>query len=59
MDTQRAKEIVTSPIMANVTLDGEAVYIEQVNDQENTARIYPLNQPDKEQEVSLNNLKEH
>ena len=45
MDKQRAKEIAASPIMANVTHEGEQIYIQHVNEQSETATIYPLDQP--------------
>lgn len=56
MDKTRAKEIASSPIMANVTYNGTPIYIESVNDTRGTANIYPLNQPKNSQEVSLTNL---
>jgi len=59
MDIQRAKEIASSPIMANVTYNGSQIYIEDVDEQSNTAKIHPLNQPKRKQVVSLNNLIEH
>lgn len=45
--------------MANVTYDGKSVYIESVDDNNGTANIHSLNQPDNSQEVSLTNLNEH
>ncbi|MDM5340929.1 small acid-soluble spore protein H [Fictibacillus enclensis] len=59
MNKQRAQEIASSPVMANVTLDGVPVYIQHVDEQEETARIYPLGQPENEQQVSLGSLTEH
>ncbi|MBV7272884.1 H-type small acid-soluble spore protein [Clostridium thailandense] len=59
MDTVRAKEIVSSPIMANVTYNGASVYIESVNDLRETAKIHSLNQPENSQVVSLTNLTEY
>lgn len=58
MNSQRAKEIAASPVMANVTYNGTPIYIQQVNEADETARIYPLDQPENEQEVSLDSLKE-
>lgn len=58
MDKQRAKEIATSPDMKNVTYNGTPIYIEAVKEN-GTAVIYPLGQPEKEQEVSINSLVEH
>ncbi len=56
MNILRAKAIASSPVMANVTYDGVPIYIQQVDENNETARIYPLDQPEKEQEVPLNNL---
>ncbi|WP_141432107.1 small acid-soluble spore protein H [Bacillus sp. 03113] len=56
MNKQRAKEIASSPIMANVTYNGIPIYIQNVDEKNETAQIYPLNQPDQEQEVSLESL---
>ncbi|HEY9577882.1 MAG TPA: small acid-soluble spore protein H [Pseudobacillus sp.] len=59
MNKQRAKEIADSPVMMNVTYQGVPVYIQHVDEQNETARIYPLDEPEQEQNVSLNNLEEH
>lgn len=59
MNKQRAMEIAASPVMANVTCDGVPVYIQHVDESNETARIYPLDQPDSEQDVPLNSLIEH
>lgn len=58
MNKQRASEIAASPVMANVTCEGVPIYIQQVDDQNETARIYPLNQPENEKSVPLNSLME-
>ncbi|EKQ57527.1 MULTISPECIES: H-type small acid-soluble spore protein [unclassified Clostridium] len=58
MDKQRANEIASSPIMANVTYNGTPIYIESVNENAETAQIHFLNQPKNSKEVSLNSLKE-
>ncbi|WP_044640361.1 small acid-soluble spore protein H [Risungbinella massiliensis] len=59
MHVQRAQEIAASPVMANVTFNGERIYIQHVDDHNQTARIFPLDQPEREQTVSLNDLTEH
>ncbi|EME75141.1 small acid-soluble spore protein H [Bacillus sonorensis] len=59
MNTQRAQEIVESPVMVDVTYNGKQIYIQHVDQQNETARIYPLGQPENEQEVPLASLKEH
>jgi len=56
VNKQRAQEIASSPIMANVIYNGTPVYIQNVDENRETARIYPLDQPEKEQEVSVNEL---
>ncbi|MBD2869246.1 small acid-soluble spore protein H [Paenibacillus arenilitoris] len=58
MNKQRASEIAASPVMANVTCDGVPVYIQHVDESNETARIYPLGQPDQEQDVPLGSLVE-
>lgn len=59
METKRAKEIVDSPIMADVTLNERPIYIENVNGIKQTANVHYLDQYSKPQEVSLVNLVEH
>lgn len=59
MNRQRAKEISESPVMANVTYNGVPIYIQHVNNDAETARIYPLDEPEQEQDVPLNGLIEH
>lgn len=56
MNVQRAQEISESPVIANVLYNGVKVYIQHVNEDNETARIYPLDDPQKEQEVPLNQL---
>jgi small acid-soluble spore protein H (minor) len=58
LNKQRAHEIANSPVMADVTYNGTRIYIQNVNEKSETARIYPLGQPENEQEVSLNELME-
>lgn len=59
MNIQRAKEISVSPTMANVTYNGSQIYIQHVNEQNETARIFPLDEPQNEKDVSLEYLKEY
>ncbi|AZN43445.1 H-type small acid-soluble spore protein [Paenibacillus albus] len=56
MNTQRAQEIAESATMVNVTYDGKPIYIQNVDAERETARIYTLDQPDQEISVSLNSL---
>ncbi|MEG8976308.1 H-type small acid-soluble spore protein [Priestia megaterium] len=59
MDKQRAKQIADSPVMANVTYNDTAVYIQHVREENDTVRIYPLGQPENEQNVSVSQLVEN
>ncbi|WP_374719404.1 small acid-soluble spore protein H [Parageobacillus toebii] len=59
MNVQRAKEIAASSVMANVTYNGVPIYIEQVDEENGTATIYPLDEPKNKQKVSVSSLKEH
>ncbi len=45
--------------MAEVTYQGTPIYIQAVNDENKTARIYPLDEPENEQTVPLSSLIEH
>ncbi|WP_239616678.1 small acid-soluble spore protein H [Cohnella mopanensis] len=58
MNKQRAAEIAASPVMANVIYGEKPVYIQRVDEENDTARIYPLDQPEQEQEVPINMLVE-
>lgn len=44
--------------MANVLCDGIPIYIQHVNEQSETVRIYALNKPEEEREVPLYSLTE-
>jgi small acid-soluble spore protein H (minor) len=59
MNKRRAKEIASSPIMANVTYNGVPIYIESVNEDNGIAYIHSLDNPENRQQVSITNLEEH
>ena len=59
MDSKRAKEIVASKEMANVTYEGKNIYIEKVNSIKDTASIHFLDQPHYSQEIRLTQLVEN
>ncbi|GED55292.1 small acid-soluble spore protein H [Brevibacillus borstelensis] len=59
MNKQRAKEIAASPVMANVTLNKVPVYIQHVDEETEMARVYPLDEPEREQSVPVDSLVEH
>ena len=58
MHIQRAQEIAASPVMENVIYNGIPIYIQHVDEKNGTARIYPLHEPENEQEVALEKLEE-
>lgn len=58
MNVQRAQEISESPVIANILYNGEKVYIQHVDADKGTARIYPLDNPQNEQDVPLSSLLE-
>ncbi|MFC5541613.1 MAG: small acid-soluble spore protein H [Bacilli bacterium] len=59
MNIQRAKEIVESGAIANVLFNGQRIYIQNVDEQKGTARIYPLDDPENEKEVPVEQLLEN
>ncbi len=58
MNIQRAQEIAESPVLADVLYNEIPIYIQHVDENKGTARIYSLDDPENEQEVALANLKE-
>ncbi|MHB1421078.1 MAG: small acid-soluble spore protein H [Bacillota bacterium] len=58
MDAQRAQEIATSSIMANVIYNGSSVYIEHVDQGKQTATVHPLDNPNSKQNVPVTKLQE-
>ncbi|WP_274649071.1 small acid-soluble spore protein H [Paenibacillus humicola] len=58
MDIARAKAIAESPVMEKVTYEGTPIYIQHVDEENETARIYPLDRPENEQTVPLRSLME-
>lgn len=58
MDAQRAQEIASSLAMANVTYNGEGIYIEHVDQQYGTATIHYLSNPNEKYSVPVTNLNE-
>lgn len=53
MDDERAKEIIISPIMYEVTYNGVPIYIESINSDNTTANIHFFDQPNSSQKVSI------
>lgn len=59
MKSERASEIASSPVMANVSYNGSPVYIENVNEINNTAYIHLLSEPEDQIKVPVTSLIEH
>jgi small acid-soluble spore protein H (minor) len=57
MDNQRAKEIIASPTMMDVTYNSNKVYMESLN--ESSCVIHFLDQPVTTLNVPLSSLKEN
>lgn len=56
MNVGRAKEIVESAEMFNVTYEGTPVIIQHVDEKTKTARIYSKTEPELERDVPVLNL---
>lgn len=56
MDDKRAREIVSSPNMTKVAYNGTPIYIENINSDNTTAKVHPIDQPNKSQTVNLSSL---
>jgi small acid-soluble spore protein H (minor) len=58
MEAQRAQEISSSTKMANVTCNGQKIYIEHVDQQTGKATIHFLDNPEQKQSVDVSSLTE-
>ncbi|MBO1005118.1 H-type small acid-soluble spore protein [Pseudogracilibacillus auburnensis] len=58
MNKQRAEEIAQMPEMKRVSYNGQSIYIQRVNEDNETARIFPLEDPLNEFDVQLSDLVE-
>ncbi|WLR50807.1 small acid-soluble spore protein H [Bacillus tianshenii] len=58
MDARRAQSIAEAPEMINVTYNGKPIYIQHVDEKSEMVRIFPLGQPEREEEVPVQSLKE-
>ncbi|TFB14615.1 H-type small acid-soluble spore protein [Filobacillus milosensis] len=58
MDIQKLKDIVASPTLIQVKYHGVPVYIQEIDEDNGTATIYPLDNMDQVQEVDLDGLYE-
>ncbi|RSD29191.1 H-type small acid-soluble spore protein [Mesobacillus subterraneus] len=56
MNVGRAKEIVESAEMFNVTYEGEPIIIQHVDEKSKMARVYSKADPERERDVPVLNL---
>ncbi|WLR54048.1 H-type small acid-soluble spore protein [Mesobacillus subterraneus] len=56
MNVDRAKEIVESAEMINVTYDGMSIIIQHIDEKTKMARIYSKSEPEVERDVPVLNL---
>ncbi|WP_010531367.1 H-type small acid-soluble spore protein [Lentibacillus jeotgali] len=56
MESDRAQEIIDAITMTNVKYHGFPVYLKEINEENDTALVFPLDEMDHEQEVDLNGL---
>ena len=56
MNRQRAEEIAQSPDLKHVTYNGTPIYIQHVDEQNHTARVFLLDNPENEFDVELSSL---
>ena len=58
MDIRRAKQILDSPKEVEVHYLGKPVWIQNVDENSKTARVYPLDNPENEMTVPVDQLDE-
>lgn len=58
MNVNRAQQIVASTKDIDVEHNGASIWIQNVNPQAETARVYPRQNPENELTVSVNELEE-
>jgi small acid-soluble spore protein, H-type len=58
MNSERARQIVSSPDMVNVSYGNARVYMESVNDSDQTCTVHYLDNPGKKLNVPLSSLME-
>lgn len=56
MDRQQAEKITETGQMERVTYNGEAVYIQRLDENHDTARVFYLTDPQEEFDVDISDL---
>lgn len=58
MKIDRAREIIDLPYLVNVHFHGIPVYLQEINSNEKTAIVFPLDNMEHEESVKLDQLNE-
>jgi small acid-soluble spore protein H (minor) len=58
MDVRRAQEILDSPQTVHVNYEGKPIWIEEVFETSDTARVHYVNNPDQIEHVRVEELRE-
>ncbi|MCT8138764.1 H-type small acid-soluble spore protein [Anaerobacillus sp. CMMVII] len=58
MNVNRAKQILDSAKEIEVQYNGTSIWIQNVNNEDGTARVYPRKNPENEMTVSVQELQE-
>ncbi|WP_336822235.1 H-type small acid-soluble spore protein [Sporosarcina sp. USHLN248] len=59
MESQRARQIVSSPDEIKVTYNGVSVWIDKIHDDDRTATVHLRQAMEERSEVAIAELKEH
>ncbi|MBU9714039.1 H-type small acid-soluble spore protein [Evansella tamaricis] len=59
MNKERVVEILDSPDMIKVTYKGKPVFIQQVDQDVEKARVFPMDEPENQFDVEVISLQEH
>ena len=59
MESQRARQIVSSPDEIKVTYNGDSVWIDKIHDDDRTATVHLRQAMEERSEVAIAELKEH
>ncbi|WP_188208102.1 H-type small acid-soluble spore protein [Alkalibacillus aidingensis] len=58
MESQRAQQIYEAPVLINVSYQGQPVFIQDVDLENNTATVSPLTDVEERQQVQVDDLVE-
>lgn len=58
MEIKRAKEILQSQALINVSYRGIPIYIQELDEERQMAKVFPIDEMDNEQDVDLEGLHE-